>query len=198
MLEWALDENFNLEHINNADTKQHKYFCPECRALLAVKNRDFEGRTKAKHYAHYAGRHCPAASNGESIVHINTKLFFYKHFSENTVYLVYLKVRIGKTLQYMEYNILENTDREEMEKRSLANKFTPDISLFYKNELVKAVEIVYTHEDTKIKTDMYAVKGVKVFTFKTNDKIYRKLLRGSVPVFTVGKQSLAQILERQV
>lgn len=193
VLEWGLDEGFSLTYIESADTSLHRYFCPECRGNLTVKNHDFDGRTKAKHYAHSNNNSCHAA--GESTLHINTKLFLYKKLTENKEYIVYIRVNIGDSIQYFPYNLLEGIDDIQLEKRSLANKYIPDISLYSKGRLLKAIEVVKAHEDTTLKVNTYRAEAIKALTIKVNPIVYKKLLRGSLPVFELHKkQTIAGIL----
>ena len=196
MLEFGLDENFKLEFIDSADSTQHKYFCPECRSLLTVKNRDFEGRIKVKHFAHNYGRSCcMAGSDGESFLHVNTKLLLYKKLTENKKFPVYLKVRVGENIQHVEIDLLDGVDKIELEKKVLEGGIIPDISLYKGGILAKVIEVVVTHEDSRTKTIFYAVNGIKVFRVQVNDRVYKSLKRGSLPIFTIGKQSLSNMLK---
>lgn len=195
MLEWALNENFELEFIDNADSTQHKYFCSECRSLLSVKNRNFEGRVKVKHFAHNFGQSCAmSGSSGESFLHVNTKLLLYKRLTQGQGCPVYIKTKIGEAVQYIEVNLLQGVDKVELEKKSLDGKFIPDISLYQNGRLTKTVEIVHTHRDTIQKTQSYEHNDIRVFSLFTSELVYKRLKRGSLPVLLVGKQSLSKLL----
>lgn len=195
MLEWALNEKFELEYVEAANASLHKYFCPECRGIVVAKNHNFEGRTKAKHFAH--ANHsstCPAA--GESTLHINTKMFLYNKLTKSKEYTVYIKTRIGESIQYFSYNLLENVDDVQLEKRSLVNKYIPDISLYQEGKIIKAVEVVNTHEDTTLKINAYQAEAIKALILRVNPVVYKRLLRGSLPVFELHrKQTIATFLK---
>ena len=196
MLEWGLDEDFNLVYIKSADSSAHKYFCPECRALLIVKNRDFKDRERLrlKHFAHFTKAFCPASSsNSETMAHINTKLLMYDRLTQNKSCMAYLKVRVGETKQHIEFNLLEGVDRVELEKMTVGN-LIPDISLYVKGKLARVIEIVATHEDSDSKTECYATNEIMAFRLITNEQIYHRLKRGALPIFTIGKQQLSKIL----
>lgn len=191
MLEWALDESFKLTYVDEANSSIHKYFCPACRQFLDVKNRDFEDRTKAKHFAHSFGRVCKNPNN-ESDLHLNTKLLLYEKLLKKE-FNIFVKAKIGENPQYIEIDLKEGVDEVLLEAQTIEN-FMPDISLLQKNKLIKAVEVIHKHDDTVQKTQAYERSGIKVFKFFTSELTYKRLKRGSEPVFFIGKQPLAFVL----
>jgi len=194
MLEWALDENFDVVFINNADTSTHKYFCPVCRALLTVKNRDFEGRKKLKHYAHYTYTKCLAnMAFGETLAHINVKLFLYNKLKHSKTFAAFLKARMGESSQYIEIDILKGVETVELEKQTVGT-LIPDISLFSGGKVKRVIEVVVTHEDSEYKRLVYALKGIMCFRIKASDEVYHRLKRGGSPIFDVKGQPISKVL----
>lgn len=104
-----------------------------------------------------------------------------------------MKAKIGENTQYIEIDLMEGADEVLLEAQTIEN-FRPDISLLQKNKLIKAIEVIHKHDDTVQKTQAYERSGIKVFKFFTSELTYKRLKRGSEPVFFIDKQPLAFVL----
>jgi len=75
------------------------------------------------------------------------------------------KLKIKAVGDTFAYGILENIDRVEREytvKAPDGSLFRPDIALLQENRLVRAVEVVYSHEDSPEKTRFYKESMIDV------------------------------------
>lgn len=69
------------------------------------------------------------------------------------------------------YSVLEGIDCVIPEKK-IDNSYVPDVSLFQNNKLFRAIEVVYTHEDSEDKTKYYednCIDVIKVHVNKDSD-----------------------------
>lgn len=67
-----------------------------------------------------------------------------------------------------DYYITDRIDNVDFEKKE--HKFRPDILLFKNNKLIKAIEIVYTHDDSVEKTDYYRNNKIDVIKIKVESE----------------------------
>lgn len=180
MMEWAFSEKGELIHIDEADRNLHShFFCVECGDVIIAKNRQFEGRVKTYHFAHVGNHSCGV---GEGDIHFNTKCAFYRKLLDclnaGIPYTAYIITK--KALANYDFNILDGVTKIEMEKSTL-HKFRPDISLISDDKLVKAIEIVHTHEDSESKTEAYIENGVGVCKIYMDENKYEAMKNGAMP-----------------
>ena len=70
-----------------------------------------------------------------------------------------------------DYNLLQDVTNVKLEKK--VDNFIPDVSLYHGDVLIKAIEVVYTHEDEDVKVEYYRNKKVDVIRVyvKTDDDL---------------------------
>ena len=141
MLKYAYDENKNIVPIAKAQ-KQTDYYCPECEAVLRIK----DGEIKCKHYFHLNVGDCGAT--GESQAH--------KYFKEHiTDFIDEIEI---------EYNTFGGKQTEvhkiisfETEQRLPINGtvIVPDVLATLDNGEQIAIEVYYSHKKDEIDVDKY-------------------------------------------
>jgi hypothetical protein len=75
------------------------------------------------------------------------------------------------TAHNFEYNLLQDVTSVKPEKK--VDNFVPDVSLYHGEALIKAIEVVYTHEDEDVKVEYYRnekIDVVRVYV-KTDDDL---------------------------
>ena len=75
------------------------------------------------------------------------------------------------TTHNFEYNLLQDVTNAKPEKK--VDNFVPDVSLYQGDALIKAIEVVYTHEDEDVKVEYYRnekIDVVRVYV-KTDDDL---------------------------
>ncbi|ETA68877.1 hypothetical protein MettiDRAFT_2364 [Methanolobus tindarius DSM 2278] len=88
------------------------------------------------------------------------------------------------TTHNFEYNLLQDVTSVKPEKK--VDNFVPDVSLYHGEALIKAIEVVYTHEDEDVKVQYYRnekIDVVRVYV-KTDDDL-RDLENGILDMIEV-------------
>ncbi len=186
---YSLDCQGNPVYVESADP-QSTYFCPDCKGEMIVKNQGAirEHHFAHKNIDNHIGygeseTHSDAVlwlqetlrallNKGNSFKQIKTcpepNSRGYNKYEEipygisNTdPYKLKIKA-VGGTFVY---DILENIDRVEREytvKAPDGSLFRPDLALLQGNRLVRAVEVVYSHEDSPEKARYYKENMIDV------------------------------------
>lgn len=185
---YSLDGQKNPVYIESANP-QNIYFCPDCNGEMIVKN---QGAIREHHFAHKNCNDHDSCGESEthsdtvlflleifrSLLDEGKTLKQIKSCPEpeakghvkyneipygiSSVY-PYNKIKaVGNTFIY---DILQNIDQVEREYSVTApdgSLFRPDLALLQKNKLIKAVEVVYSHEDSPEKTQFYQENMIDV------------------------------------
>lgn len=195
---FALNEQDKPVNIEDAKPFVRKtYFCPECKSEMVVKN---QGKIKAHHFAHYNGN----AGEGESPAHSNFVLFLLdlltEYLESSNPFVIKricnenaAKVQWVKDAQHgliddysaLHYSllpfycdILKDVVQIKREYVIPGTYWRPDLALLdSKGKVIRAVEVVFTHEDDLRKTEYYIENKIDVLRVEATDNLdeFRKL-----------------------
>lgn len=148
-IEWAYDELNNLVHISKNTDKYGKYYFFQNKEVELVKK---QGDILKWHYAvksleTYHNSKSYVEGQGESFVHMLVKQLLVENlqwFISKKEQLVLVKPVSNFWSKELVYDVLGNIDTVRMEVGYKG--FRPDISLYRGDELVKVIEVVYSHE----------------------------------------------------
>lgn len=236
---YALDENKNPIDVESAKLGS-KYICPDCNNFVFPKN---QGKIKEHHFVHFSGSSHKGAGESENHSNTTLFLLdFFRGCLEsrekivkktrcesirfNKIYdkILYgienfngliLKIRPFNSTFF--YNVLEGVNRVEREfsvKDSDGTLFRPDLALLDGDKLVKAVEVVYTHEDSEEKTKFYQNNKIDVikidiknfddfYTFKNKWDYFNNLktviyVNKGCPIRTTPEMLISNLETRQL
>jgi hypothetical protein len=83
-----------------------------------------------------------------------------------------------------DYDLLQDVTHIKLEKK--VDNFIPDVSLYHEDTLIKAIEVVHTHEDEESKVEYYQDKKVDVIhVYVENDDDLKDLKNGILDMIQV-------------
>jgi len=184
LYEWALDENDNPLHINDA-IKGQAYYCPGCRGEFILRKSGNTGKwSKRPHFAH---KNPNPNCTGESYLH---NAFIKRVAAFLEVYRTEEKaLNINWTCnacsqKYTDFNLLAKTARIEPEYPF--EGYRPDIALLDADgKVIGAIEIVYKHEPEEGVLGCYKKHGItmiqiNVFFEDDLDRVEEKIIRPNI------------------
>lgn len=193
---YARDENKNIVHIQDALPKK-RYYCLTCGNEMYAKNQK-EDPQREHHFVHYESHdhsgESPLHYNTKCLISdfldkkreddsgFKIKFLCPKQKSADEECILYnfipyglypndcfdFKKIIVPFYGETSYSVLDNIDEVTPEKR-IDNLYIPDVALLQNNKLIRAVEVVYTHEDSDDKTRYYEENHIDVIKVYVND-----------------------------
>lgn len=204
--EYALDDERNAVFIEDAISGK-EYRCPDCNSEMIPRKgniRTYHYSHKNIEY-HKGISESPLHYNTKWFVHnlikdaLQNKIQIYSEVMcpKQDVYHTYNKIPYGiYEIHQIEYNVegyfskdyilkpidkpfdyyvTDRIDNVAVEKNE--QKFRPDVSLFKNDKLIKAIEIVHTHDDSAEKTDYYRDNKIDVIKIKVDSEDDLKSIR---------------------
>ena len=196
--EYALDNEGNAVFIKDA-ISENVYCCPDCDSeMIPRRGGDRTHHYSHKNIEYHKSSESPLHYNTKWFIHnliedaLQNKIGIYSEgmCPKQDVYSTYKKIPYGiyeshqiehnvegyfpkncilkpldNSFDYFLTDIIDNVNVEKKEQ-----KFWPDVSLFKKNKLIRAIEIIHTHDDSDDKTDYYRENKIDVIKIKVESE----------------------------
>lgn len=197
--EYALDDEENAVFIEDAIPKK-MYRCPDCNSEMIPRKGDIRTNhySHKNIELHKSINETPLHYNTKWFIHnlikdsLQNKRRIYNEIMcpKQDIYSIYKYIPYGifETHQiehnvewyfpenhilkpidiFFDYYVTDGIDNLDVEKKD--QKFIPDVSLLKNDKLIKAIEIVHTHDDSNEKTDYYRDNKIDVIKIKVQSE----------------------------